>query len=73
MSTMSISARSATKKAILFKCSLSLAGLLVLVELLAVVTAMHDADNQLVALEEEESNDLNGLNRGRKFESELPA
>lgn len=53
------------KKSILFKFSLGLAGLLVLTELLAVVSCMHsDADNQLVALEEEESNDLNDLNQG---------
>ena len=54
-----------TNKTILFKCSLCLAGLLVLAELLAVATCMHnDADNQLVALGEEENDDLNDLNQG---------
>ena len=55
---------SRSNRSLPFKCSLALAVLLLLAELLAVSCVHNDADNQLVALEEEENNDLNDLNPG---------
>lgn len=49
----------------MFRCSLGLA-LLLLANLLVVSCMHNDADNQLVALDEEESNDLNDLNPGNQ-------